>query len=135
MNVSRLVGQTFSPEMQSHILVETLMQERIFKIAVFLIGLLFFGCVNASAQQVQPKSQSPAGSAEGTLAVTATVVSSTGLVIGPDGQQRVIVANAPDRGDDASPWPAEQAVKVVMLSPVPEPQSDAKPPTAKPQKP
>lgn len=111
------------------------MQERTFKIAVFLTGLCFFGWVNVSAQQVQSRSQSPAYSAKGTLAVTATVVSSSGVVIGPDGQQHVIVANAPDGKDSASPWPAEQAVKVVTLSPLPEPQPDVKPASTKPQKP
>jgi len=32
----------------------------------------------------------------GELRVTVTVVSSVGIMIGPDGEQRVVVANAPD---------------------------------------
>lgn len=51
--------------------------------------------------------------AQGTLAVSATVVSSVGIVIDPDGQERVIVANADDAFTGVlstlmqvlSPWP------------------------------
>jgi hypothetical protein len=42
--------------------------------------------------------QAPAAG-QGKLAVTATVVSSAGMMIGPDGQPAVIVANAPSPGD------------------------------------
>jgi len=65
------------------------------------------------------------------MTVTATVVSSVGLVVGPDGQQRIIVANAMDPKDSA---PNLTLVKVVTLSPVPEPQPDAKPASPKLQK-
>lgn len=42
------------------------------------------------------------GGAEGRLTVTATVVSSVGLVVGPDGEQRLVVANAADPRDNVS---------------------------------
>jgi hypothetical protein len=72
--------------------------------------LAFLGWANAFGQQVQSRTQKPGGSAEGTLTVTATVVSSSGLVIGPDGQLRVIVANAADPKDTPSHLP-EAVVK------------------------
>jgi hypothetical protein len=97
------------------------------KSGVFLAGIAFFAWANTPAQQIQPRSQRPAGSAEGTLAVTATVVSSTGVVIGPDGQQQIIVANAADQKGNALPLQAEQQMKVVTLSPVSEQQADAEP--------
>ena len=111
------------------------MQQRGFKTLVLLAGILFLGWASASAQQAQPRSQKPGSSAEGTLAVTATVVSSTGVVIGPDGEQHVIVANAADQKDSASPVPAEPPTKRVTLSPLPGQQPDSKAEPAKPQKP
>lgn len=38
-------------------------------------------------------------SAQGTLTVTATVVSSVGVLIGPNGEQVLVVANAPAERD------------------------------------
>ncbi len=111
------------------------MQQGKLKSGVFLAGIAFFAWANAPAQQIQPRPQRPAGSAEGTLAVTATVVSSTGVVIGPDGQQRIIVANAADQKGNALPLQVEQQVKVVTLSPVSERQPDAAPPQEKQKKP
>jgi hypothetical protein len=55
----------------------------------------------ATAQQLTPTPVTK-GSAEGTLTVTATVVSSVGLVVGPDGEQRMVVANAADPRDNVS---------------------------------
>ncbi len=91
------------------------MRADIFRVAVFFAGFAFLGTIHTSAQQIQPRSQRSGSSAEGTLAVTATVVSSTGIVIGPDGQPRIIVANAAvanatfanaaDPGDSASHTP------------------------------
>ena len=104
------------------------MQAGMFKIAVFFAGFIFLGLAHASAQQVQPRSQSPAGSAEGTLTVTATVVSSTGIVIGPDGQPGIIVANAADSTglrDSASRSPE---AKVESPVPMNEQKPDARPP-------
>jgi len=57
------------------------------------------GSPAARAQRAAaPKLQTPA-SAQGSLTVTATVVSSVGVMIGPDGQPIMIVANAPSPGD------------------------------------
>ncbi len=111
------------------------MQQGKFKSGVFFAGIAFFAWANAPAQQIQPRSQRAAGSAEGTLAVTATVVSSTGVVIGPDGQQRIIVANAADQKGNAFPLQVEQQVKVVMLSPVSDQKPGARPPQEKQKKP
>jgi hypothetical protein len=101
-----------------------------FKLGVVLAGIAFFALLNASAQQIQRSQRS--GTAEGTMTVTATVVSSTGVVIGPDGQQRIIVANAADPRGSASLWQVEPPAKVVTLSPVTEQKPDAKP--AQPEK-
>jgi hypothetical protein len=108
------------------------MQQDKLKSGVFFAGIAFFAWSNAPAQQIQPRSQRPVGSAEGTLAVTATVVSSTGVVIGPDGEQRIIVANAADPRGNVLP---SQQVKVVTLSPVSDQKPDAVPPQEKPKKP
>jgi hypothetical protein len=53
------------------------------------------------------------GSAQGNLTVTATVVASVGVVIGPDGEQRLIFANAADPSDNVSRL---QAVRTVALT-------------------
>lgn len=111
------------------------MQESKLKLVATLVGILFLVGANAHAQQIQPRALQSTRSAEGTLAVTATVVPSTGVVIGPDGQQHIIVANGPDPRDSASLWQADQAVKVVMLSPVTGQKQDAKPESEKPKKP
>ena len=63
----------------------------------------------------QPASPRAGGSAEGRLTVTMTVVSSVGLVVGPDGEQRMIVANAVDPKDNVSRL---QPVVTVALRPV-----------------
>ena len=52
------------------------------------------------------------GGAQGTLAGTATVVTSVGLVIGPDGEKRMIIANAADPADNVS------SLQMVKLTPV-----------------
>ena len=104
------------------------MQAGIFKIAVFFTGFMFLGLTHASAQQVQPRSQSPAGSAEGTLTVTATVVSSTGIVIGPDGQPRIIVANAADPTDLRDSASHSPEAKVESPAATNEQKTDARPP-------
>ena len=59
------------------------------------------GCALHSLAQ-QPSGPRAIGSAEGHLTVTLTVVSSVGLVVGPDGEQRLIVANAADPKDNVS---------------------------------
>jgi hypothetical protein len=79
-------------------------------------------CVRVAAQQpiLPPRAH---GGAEGRLTVTATVVSSVGLVVGPDGEQRMIVANAADQKDNVSRL---QPVVAVKLAPVADAKSSPK---------
>ena len=65
------------------------------------------------SQQADVGHAGTSGSAQGNLAVTATVVASVGIVIGPDGEQRLIVANAADPSDNVSRL---QAVPTVALT-------------------
>jgi hypothetical protein len=51
---------------------------------------------------VPAQGPSPGHSAQGQLTVTVTVVTSVGLVTGPDGVQRLVVANGSDAGDNVS---------------------------------
>ena len=54
----------------------------------------------ANAQQVAAPGTHDG--AQGTLTVSATVVASVGVVIGPDGEQRLFIANAADPADNIS---------------------------------
>ena len=45
---------------------------------------------------------SPGNNASGSLTVTCIVVTSVGVVTGEDGQQRIVIANAPDPADNVS---------------------------------
>jgi len=79
---------------------------------------IFFASVLAcslAAFAQQPSSPRAGGSAEGRLTVTLTVVSSVGLVVGSNGEQRMIVANAVDPKDNVSRL---QPVVTVALRPV-----------------
>lgn len=109
------------------------MCENKLKLGALFVGAMFFILVNAPAQQIQKRPQRPTSNAEGPLAVTATVVSSTGLVIGPDGRQRLIVANAPagpaDKGSHL------QTVKDAQRAPMADEKSVSAPPKPKQQKP
>jgi hypothetical protein len=60
-----------------------------------VVGLVL---LSAQAQQRNP----PAGSAQGTLTVTFRIVTSVGVVLGPDGEPRIVVANAVDPRDNVS---------------------------------
>lgn len=66
----------------------------------FVAGSLLASGLSGHAQQAGPAHASGAGTAQGQLTVTATVVSSVGVVIGPDGEAQVIVANAADRAEN-----------------------------------
>lgn len=107
------------------------MQPDRFKTAIILAATAFAVCGVAWAQQVQPQPQRTARGAEGTITITATVVSSVGVVIGADGQQQIIVANGADAKDSA---PNLAPVKVVTMTPVPKQQADAKPASSRLQK-
>ena len=111
------------------------MHENKFRLGVLLAGVVCFIWVNAPAQQIQNRPQKPAGNPEGSLAVTATVVSSTSLVIGPDGQQRLIVANAPAGPADKGSGSSLQTVKNVQRAPVADGKSVSAPAKPKQQKP
>jgi hypothetical protein len=80
---------------------------RVLAAAVLLCGGQTF------AQQMN--FSSARGGAEGRLTVTATVISSVGLVVGPDGEQRMIISNAYDPKDNVSRL---QPVVTVKLMPV-----------------
>ncbi|HZD93146.1 MAG TPA: hypothetical protein VE133_02770, partial [Candidatus Sulfotelmatobacter sp.] len=64
------------------------------------------------AQQMSPRARP---SAQGTLTVTATIVSSVGLVTGPDGEQHLFLANSPDPADNVARL---RPVVMVKLTPV-----------------
>lgn len=109
------------------------MRKTKFRLGVLLAGIVFFSWVNAPAQQIQNRPSRPAGSAEGALAVTATVVSSAGLVIGADGRQRLIVANAP--AGPADNGRHLQTVQDAQHAPVDDGKAVSSPPKPKQQKP
>ena len=96
-----------------------------FSFRVLAVVALFCG-VQAFAQQ--PIFSSARGGAEGRLTVTATIVSSVGLVAGPDGEQRIIVANAVDPKDNVSRL---QRVVTVQMAPVAAARENQKPTKAK----
>lgn len=67
---------------------------------VIVVGALILFAENLSAQQMGAGANaSHGGSAQGTLTVTLTVVASVGVIIGPDGEQKLIIANAADPAD------------------------------------
>jgi hypothetical protein len=66
---------------------------------IFPAGILLLYGLQSFAQHT---SSPPGGGGEGHLTVTATVVSSVGLVVGPDGEQRMVVANSADPRDNVS---------------------------------
>jgi hypothetical protein len=68
-----------------------------------------------SAHAQQPSVHSTGRGAEGRLMVTATVVSSVGLVLSPEGEQQIVIANAADARDNVSRL---QPVMAVQLTPV-----------------
>jgi hypothetical protein len=73
------------------------------KLGALLATLLLLGCVHAFAQRPSGTSALEAtGGVQGALTVTATVVTSVGVVIGPDGEPRMVVANAVDPRDNVS---------------------------------
>src|SRR5947209_3781144 len=82
--------------------IQLIVKQGIFTIAVFLSVLACSAVAAAQASRPFVPLGSAAGSAQGQLTVTATVVASAGVVIGPDGQPRLIIANAPDPRDNAS---------------------------------
>jgi hypothetical protein len=78
-------------------------QHRRNTIIVLLSVLTGLGMSYAQARGAIPaQGHSLGNSAQGQLTVTVTIVASVGLVTGPDGVQRLVVANAPDAADNVS---------------------------------
>jgi|SRR6478672_12505300 hypothetical protein len=72
-------------------------------VRIFFAAALACSLAAFAQQPASPKAGGSAGgSAEGQLSVTLTVVSSVGFVMGPDGEQRMIVTNAADPKDNVS---------------------------------
>ena len=87
---------------------------------IFLAAVLL-SCLSVSAQQAH--STIAGRGAEGTLMVTATIVPSVGLMVGPDGEQRLVYANSVDPRDNVSHL---QPVPAVQLIPAAEPTTPSK---------
>ena len=88
-------------------------------ILVVVLTWLLAGSCPVAAQAALPASRAASlgfalspSSAQGTLTVTAVVMSSVGLVVGADGQQRLVIANAPDPADNVS------SLRMVPLKPI-----------------
>jgi hypothetical protein len=77
------------------------MSKRTLKLATAMAFLAFDSCFSFG-QHVNPSPNNPRSQAEGTLTVTLSVMSSVGVVTGPDGRQRVVVANAAAASDNVS---------------------------------
>ena len=71
-------------------------------------------CVQAFAQQ--PGIRPTGNGAEGHLTVMVTVVSSVGLVMSPEGEQQIIIANAADPKDNVSRFQPAVAVKLMPVT-------------------
>jgi hypothetical protein len=82
-----------------------------FRVAAAGIALC---CLPAFAQQ--PIISAAANGAEGHLTVTATVVSSVGLVLSPEGEQQIVIANAADVRDNVSRLQPVVAVKLMPVA-------------------
>jgi hypothetical protein len=66
-----------------------------------ILGALIAGLAVLSAQ-AQQHGPPAAGSAQGTLTVSVRVVTSVGLVIGPNSEPQIVAANATDPRDNVS---------------------------------
>ncbi len=75
---------------------------KIIKFALLLAICSAFASGQAKSVAPTPIVAARSGQAAGTLTVTATVITSVGMILGPDGQQRIAVANAPDSADNVS---------------------------------
>jgi hypothetical protein len=82
---------------------------------LFRIAAAGIALCSLSAFAQQPSVHSTGRGAEGRLMVTATVVSSVGLVLSPEGEQQIVIANAADVRDNVSRL---QTVVAVQLTPV-----------------
>ncbi len=88
--------------MAANLICKTTIQQRLAKSVLITFVLIASGSL-ALAQSTSPVAGMHGGtSASGTLSVTATVVTSVGVIIGPDGEPRLVVANATDAADNFS---------------------------------
>lgn len=91
--------------MAANLTGKTTAQQRLATIALITFVLIASGSL-ALAQSTSPvagKAGMRGGtSASGTLSVTAIVVTSVGVIIGPDGEPKLVVANATDAADNFS---------------------------------
>ncbi|HXB22655.1 MAG TPA: hypothetical protein VNV88_14810 [Candidatus Solibacter sp.] len=91
--------------MAANSICKTTTQRRPAKIA--LVTFVLFASGSLALAQSGSRISGQAGmhggtSASGTLSVTATVVTSVGVIIGPDGEPKLVVANATDAADNFS---------------------------------
>lgn len=82
-------------------------------------GILVAGLLLCSQRVSSQQAHSVQGGAEGRLTVTATVVSSVGLVAGPDGEFKLVYANSVDPRDNVSSLDAV-VVKLTPVAAIPE---------------
>lgn len=73
------------------------------QIAATVFSFMFFlACSSLAHAQGRGVTSYEGRSAQGTLTVTVTIVTSVGVITGPDGQQKVVIANAADPADNVS---------------------------------
>jgi hypothetical protein len=70
--------------------------------ATVFLFLVFLACNSLAHAQVRGGTSYGGTSAQGTLTVTVTVVTSVGVITGPNGEQKVVIANAADPADNVS---------------------------------
>jgi hypothetical protein len=67
-----------------------------FLLCTVILGFRALGQAQLIERASHPAMLQQTGPVEGTLTVTATVVSSVGILLGPNGERTIVVANAPD---------------------------------------
>jgi hypothetical protein len=86
--------------MTTNVLNQTKSQRQL--AATVFLFLVFLACNSPAHAQVRGGTSYGGTSAQGTLTVTATVVTSVGVITGPNGEQKVVIANAADPADNVS---------------------------------
>src|ERR1700694_2259981 len=75
---------------------------QIIKFALLLATCGAFASGQAKSAAPTPIDAARSGQAAGALAVTATVITSVVVILGSDGQQKIVVANGSDSADNIS---------------------------------
>jgi hypothetical protein len=70
--------------------------------ATVFLFVAVLGCNSLAHAQVRGGTSYGGGSAQGTLSVTVIVVTSVGVITEPNGEQKIVVANAVDPADNVS---------------------------------